>query len=393
MARKSKKTEEEVPAVEEPKEAEHPFADAAQTYTVGSMDDDDFVTFCFLSTGVPAVDLILKGGYPCGVFCQVYGEDRSGKTLMSLRAAREALLMDPESWVLYIDSEHSITRELCILNDFEPDQLKRLYVVHTAVLEDTLRWMKTALTGDYSDFPEGARPPVKALVEQLKRPPALIVWDSVATAITSNDYEADPGKQVGYSGVAKVMPRRLPAIAAYAFHAKVPILLTNQARESLDIFDKEMKFSGGKHLRHTHFTRLLLDRYLDKKTNISTHKVQVSKSKLVGDGIQTEFVFAPETGFDYIDAIVNGVALPLGIVTKAGAYYQWRGQSFYLKDTLTKLGAQIKDLVADVRAASGIPLLGGRSLDRFIEKRLASLKENEEGGDSEFADDAGESAE
>lgn len=361
------------------------FANEAQTYTIGSLGDDDFATFSFLSTGVPAADFILKGGYPNGLFAQLYGEDRSGKTLMSLRASREAILSSPDAWVLYIDSEHSITRELCLLNDFERDELKRLYVVHTSVLEDTLRFMKATLTGDCSDFPESS--PATKMMEELKQPPALIVWDSVATAISANDYEADPGKKVGYADVPKVLPRRLPQIGAWAFAAQVPIILTNHARESMDPFDTEMKFSGGKHLKHSHFTRLLLSRSHDRKTNTSVHKVNVSKSKLVGDGIMTDFKFAPETGFDYVDALLNGVAMPLGLVTvKGGGYYEWRGNSFRPAEVFGKLGEQIKELVEDVRSVSGVPLLGGRSLDKFIEKRLASQSKQDDNED-EFGED------
>ena len=101
----------------------------------------------------------------------------------------------------------------------------------------------------------------------------------------------------------------------------------------------------------------------------------------------TDFKFAPETGFDYVDALLNGVAMPLGLVTvKGGGYYEWRGNSFRPAEVFGKLGEQIKELVEDVRSVSGVPLLGGRSLDKFIEKRLASQSKQDDNED-EFGED------
>jgi RecA/RadA recombinase len=372
--RKTTKTE-----VEETAQAPG-FASADQTYTMGQLSDDEFTSFRRISTGVVTLDFVTGGGYPRGVLTQLHGKDKSGKTALSIFAAGEALA-DPNDWVLFLDSEGHLTGDFSKLVGLTDDQLRRLTVVRTSVLEDVLAIMKAALTHDVKEI-GGGKGPVAEFLSKTERPPSLIIWDSVASCVATKDYEADMAEGVGYPEAPKVLSRRLAPILAWMRQTDTPIIVTNHFRNKLTPGGGagEQHFPGGNFLRHSHVLRLYAFRTIEKHDameQIGRHTVEVTKSKISGDGMQGDFLFSTRTGYDRLEDVLS-MGRALGMVTaKGGGYNEWNGVSFRRVEFADKIGAQIGELVESIRTTTGIPHLGGVSLDRWVERLSAGEKDTQ----------------
>jgi len=89
-------------------------------------DDDLIADVKAITSGSPAVDDALGvGGLPMGRITQYAGKESSGKTLMSLMAAREWQQKDPKNYVLFIDAEYTFDMDWAKLLgvDTSPDRL------------------------------------------------------------------------------------------------------------------------------------------------------------------------------------------------------------------------------------------------------------------------------
>jgi DNA repair protein RadA len=69
-----------------------------------------------ITTGSPALDELLGGGFETGAITECFGEFGSGKTQIGHALAVNSINQDPDSYVVYIDTE----------NTFRPERIKQL---------------------------------------------------------------------------------------------------------------------------------------------------------------------------------------------------------------------------------------------------------------------------
>jgi len=87
-----------------------------------------------ISFGVPAIDTMLGGGIETGAITEAFGEFGSGKTQLANYLAVRAIGMDPESYVVYIDTE----------NTFRPERIRQFAEGQGLDPDEVLRHMKVA---------------------------------------------------------------------------------------------------------------------------------------------------------------------------------------------------------------------------------------------------------
>lgn len=153
----------------------------------------------------------------------------------------------------------------------------------------------------------------------------LIVFDSVPAMVTKDEFEKemdDPARMAGASGL---LSRWVIRLVGMVHNADAMFIFINQYRANLSPMARtEKKPFGARSLRY--YCNVILElvriRNEDEKTII---QATVTKNKQSGEGNRCEYVMrkgcglAPE--YDLL-----ALALEYGIITKAGAWYEYAGK-------------------------------------------------------------------
>ncbi len=144
-----------------------------------------------IPTGVFAVDLAMGGGFPQSKCSIVYGSESSGKTNIVLCAIREAQLKWPEKSVAFVDAENSLDRKWAALLGVDND---RLIILYPEYAEQAVNLIESFI------FAEDI---------------SLIVLDSIAALVTSNEVESSAEK-VAVGGASLIVGKLYrKVVAAY----------------------------------------------------------------------------------------------------------------------------------------------------------------------------------
>jgi DNA repair protein RadB len=188
-----------------------------------------------LSTGVPALDALLGGGYEPDGLTMVYGEGGTGKTILCVDAAVRVALT--KRWVLYIDTEGVSTERVAAAGGEDPSQVLRYWLLASP----------RSLAQQGSAVRSGC-----ALLREGSRPFGLVVLDSATLY-----YRLALGTPEEDEARVELL-RELAELLSTAIHAAVPVLLTNQVWRNTTTGANEPL--GGSFLLHVAKTVLRLDR-------------------------------------------------------------------------------------------------------------------------------------
>jgi recombination protein RecA len=184
-----------------------------------------------LSTGILALDLETGGGWPEGRISVIHGPESSGKSTLTYLGGKQFLLKYPDSFVLIVDTEYSVTPQYLELLGYTPKDLDQTLIM----------------------FPDSGEQAGDVACEVLANSEhCLVILDSVAAMIPSKEIEdsmdkSHPGSQARlmnqfFRKLLPVMKKELmrddPAIT---------VLLINQNREKIGVmFGDPTTQPGGK---------------------------------------------------------------------------------------------------------------------------------------------------
>ncbi len=222
-----------------------------------------------LSTGIPSVDRLLKGGLETDCLTEIYGEGGSGKTLFCLEIA--VRVARSGRWVVYIDTEGvSVDRLRAIAADDLDAVLDHLLLSTPKSLAEQGRAVAA----------------VGALVRDRKRPVGLIVVDSGTYyyRLSLSGPDEDDARQALSVAVADLV--------SLALEEEVPVLFTNQVWRS--IREGTLEPLGGSFLNHAAKTILRFDRLAGNRRRVVLLKhrslpegaaeFRITSTGLEGDG-------------------------------------------------------------------------------------------------------------
>jgi len=187
------------------------------------------------ATGIASVDRLLDGGLETDSVTEIYGEGGSGKTLFCLDVA--ARVAGEDRWVLYIDTEGLSVDRLRAIARGELDRLlARFLWSHPQDLEEQGRAVATACS----------------LARAGRRPVGLVVLDSATYfyRLSLSGPDEDDARAA--------LALQVADLAATAWRAGVPVLLTNQVWRSTATGSLEPL--GGSFLNHAAKTILKFER-------------------------------------------------------------------------------------------------------------------------------------
>lgn len=293
-----------------------------------------------IPTGALSLDIALGvGGLPKGRVVEIYGQEGSGKTTLSLHLLAECQKMGGTA--AFIDAEHAFNREYAEALGINLDEL---LVSQPDTGEQALDICDTLVRSGAVD---------------------CVVIDSVAALVPSAELQGDMGDtHVGLQ--ARLMSQALRKLAGSVSTAGSLVVFINQIREKIGVmFGNPETTPGGRALKFWASVRLEVQRRsaIKQGTDIVGHRVNVKvvKNKVAPPFRNTEFDIIYGHGFSQEGCIIDEAA-NLGLVEKTGSWYSYGAErlgqgrenavQFLLENPEVRFELENK-----IREATGLPLL------------------------------------
>ena len=284
-----------------------------------------------LSSGCLSLDHALGvGGYPRGRVVEIYGPESSGKTTVALHAV--AATQKSGGRVAFIDAEHAI----------DPAYARNLGVnVDELILSQP-------------DNGEQAMEIADLLIKS--NAIDLIVVDSVAALVPQAELEGEMTEsQMGLQ--ARLMSKALRKITGNLNKSKCTIIFINQLREKMQTMGyggSNETTSGGRALKFYASVRIDVRRVetLKKGTEPYGHRVSL---KIVKNKVSPPFKTATVSiiygeGISPFENVLD-LAIEYGIITKAGSWYDYKGDRIGQgKDNVRNFLQENSDIFNEVEA-------------------------------------------
>ena len=302
-----------------------------------------------IPTGALALDMALGiGGVPRGRVVELYGPESSGKSTLAMHVVAEA--QRNGGVCAYIDAEHAM----------DP-----VYARAIGVNVDDLL-ISQPDTGEQA----------LEIADMLIRSGALdvIVVDSVAALTPRAEIEGDMGDtHVGLQ--ARLMSQALRKLTGGLSKSNTVAIFINQLREKIGvIYGSPEVTPGGRALKFYASVRMDIRRVESIKDGTevvgSRTRVKVVKNKCAAPFKQAEFDIMYGQGISREGSVLD-VAVELGLVKKAGAWFTYEGEQLgqgrenvktFLRES-PQLMAEIDQRVRDRLATMQTPDVVGGPLD------------------------------
>ena len=258
-----------------------------------------------IPSGSLGLDIALGvGGYPRGRVIEIFGQESSGKTTLTLHAIAEGQKLGGSA--AFIDAEHA----------FDPSYAKKIGIdVDNLIISQ----------------PDNGEQALE-IVDGLVRSGAvdIIVVDSVAALTPKTEIDGEMGdSKMGVH--ARLMSQALRKITGSISKANCVVMFINQLRDKIGVsFGNPETTTGGNALKFYSSVRIDVRRQAaplknkDGEAYGSLTKVKVVKNKVAPPFQKTEFEIIYGEGISKVSEIVDW-GTDFDILSKSGAWYSYGG--------------------------------------------------------------------
>ena len=264
----------------------------------------------------------LFGGVSSNKITAIAGESSTGKTFFSLAVAKNFLDTNPDAYVLYFDTESSITRALLESRNIDT---KRFVVINVVTIEEfrskALRAVDIYLKKD-----------------EAERKPCMFVLDSLGMLSTEKEInDALNDKQVRDMTKSQLVKGAFRMLTLKLGQANIPLIVTNHTYDVIGSYVPTKEMGGGSGLKYAASTII----YLSKKKEKSEKEVvgniikaKTAKSRLSKENQEVNIrLFYDERGLDRYYGLLE-LGEHGGLWENKAGRYEINGKKVYGKQIL-----------------------------------------------------------
>jgi RecA/RadA recombinase len=210
------------------------------------------------------------GGVCSNKITAIAGESSTGKTFFALAVAKNFLDTNPDAYVLYFDTESSITRALLESRNIDT---KRFVVINVVTIEE-FRTKALKAIDKYLQMPID------------ERKPCMFVLDSLGMLSTEKEIrDALDDKQVRDMTKSQLVKGAFRMLTLKLGQANVPLIVTNHTYDVIGAYVPTKEMGGGSGLKYAASTIIYLGKKKEKDgkevigniIKAKTHKSRLSK--------------------------------------------------------------------------------------------------------------------
>ena len=229
----------------------------------------------------------IYGGVSSNKITAIAGESSTGKTFFSLAVVKNFLDTNPSAYVLYFDTENSITRALLESRNIDMD---RFVVVNVVTIEE-FRTKALKAIDKYLQMP----------IEDRK--PCMFVLDSLGMLSTEKEItDALNDKQVRDMTKSQLVKGAFRMLTLKLGQANIPLIVTNHTYDVIGSYIPTKEMGGGSGLKYAASTIIYLGKKKEregKETVGNIIKAKTHKSRLSKENKEVEIrLFYDERGLD-----------------------------------------------------------------------------------------------
>ncbi len=245
----------------------------------------------FIDTGSLVFNGLVSGSIFGGVssnkITAIAGESSTGKTFFSLAVAKNFLDTNPDAYVLYFDTESSITRALLESRNIDT---KRFVVINVVTIEE-FRTKALKAVDKYLQMP----------IEDRK--PCMFVLDSLGMLSTEKEItDALNDKQVRDMTKSQLVKGAFRMLTLKLGQANIPLIVTNHTYDVIGSYVPTKEMGGGSGLKYAASTIIYLTKKKEKDQKEvvgNIIKAKTAKSRLSKENKDVEIrLFYDERGLD-----------------------------------------------------------------------------------------------
>ena len=284
---------------------------------VAAGDTDGYIdTGSYIFNGLVSGSIF--GGIPGNKITALAGESSTGKTYFCLGVVQHFLESDPNSGVIYFESESAISKSL--IEGRNIDSSRMMIVPVTTVQE--FRTQAIRILDKY--------------LQQTERKPLMFVLDSLGMLSTTKEVEdAEAGKETRDMTRAQIVKSIFRVLTLKLGKANVPLLVTNHTYDVVGSYVPTKEMGGGSGLKYAASTII----YLSKKKEKSEKEVigniikaKAAKARLTKENSEVETrLFYDERGLDPYYGLLE-LGEKYGVFTKTGNRIQIGEKKVYPKN-------------------------------------------------------------
>ena len=261
----------------------------------------------FVDTGSYIFNALLSGslygGLPANKITAIAGESATGKTFFALGMCKQFLEDNPNSAVIYFESESAITKEMIEERGIDSN---RMIIVPVVTVQE-FRQQAISILDKYLETDES------------KRPPMMFCLDSLGMLSTTKEIEdTAAGKETRDMTRAQIVKGAFRVLTLKLGRAKVPMIVTNHTYDVIGSMFPTKEMGGGSGLKYAASSIVYLSKKKEKEgTEVIGNIIHCknAKSRLTIENRIVDVRLTYDKGLDRYYGLLD-LALDSGIFEK-----------------------------------------------------------------------------